>query len=262
MFDSLAHLPLTPDFDLHLESLLREAEEADLSHLVILVEDFSAEFDLGAHEEKASLIRVAAAELNIKVELGLQPKNIHLVNALNKEDLEHTAYNILKFHPRYLGIGPESFPPMLRQMFNLCIESKSVLYVCTYRYSAENTLNQALMERELHRVAQLDRSVPIVLIHGFTTGLLQASEFVRANENVFLDLSWTLQKYANSSLRDDLRWLMKNLDQKILVGTDWPENSFIDSVSIFSDILTEARLEPEKVDNIVRQNAERVFGNG
>ena len=262
MFDSLAHLELRNDINSQLTPLLDDAKTAGVSRVAVLVEDFAKTFDPQVHRKVVTEILQRSRNENIKIDLGLQPKNIKLVESLSKSAIAQSGYSILKFHSRDLGCDENSFQDYLRQMFDLCRDINTVLYVCTYRYSAGNTLNQAQMEQELQRVSELDRSVKIVLTHGFTTGILQASELVRSNENLFLDLSWTLQKYAESSLRQDIKWLMRNLDQKLIFGTDWPENSFIKSVETLNELMAEAAIEKSKKDNFLWNNAEKLFDNG
>ena len=46
---------------------------------------------------------------------------------------------------------------------------------------------------------------------------------MRAHATLFLDLSFTLLRYAGTSLDADIRWVMQHLDQRMVVGSDMPE---------------------------------------
>ncbi len=60
-------------------------------------------------------------------------------------------------------------------------------------------------------------------MHGGVTELLQWSDVVRHNPNLLLDLSFTLCKYAGSSLDADLRFVAARFDQRICIGSDFPD---------------------------------------
>jgi hypothetical protein len=62
-----------------------------------------------------------------------------------------------------------------------------------------------------------------VLAHGGVTELLKYADLVRFAPQLLLDLSFTIMKYAGSSLDLDLAYVIKNLDQRVCVGTDFPE---------------------------------------
>ena len=63
----------------------------------------------------------------------------------------------------------------------------------------------------------------IVLLHGCGAALLELTELVRLHPQLMLDLSFTLLKYRGSSLDLDLRYALSQLDQRVVVGSDFPE---------------------------------------
>ena len=63
---------------------------------------------------------------------------------------------------------------------------------------------------------------PLVLLHGGTVDLLRFSQYAQHFSNVYLDLSFTICRYINSSLLYDMGYIFKYLDQKVIIGTDHP----------------------------------------
>jgi predicted TIM-barrel fold metal-dependent hydrolase len=65
----------------------------------------------------------------------------------------------------------------------------------------------------------------VVLVHGGDVEILKYAEIVRFNDNLLLDLSMTITKYQGSSLDSDIKFLFRNFDRRICIGTDHPEYS-------------------------------------
>src|SRR5690606_18076936 len=65
----------------------------------------------------------------------------------------------------------------------------------------------------------------ILIMHGGVHELLRYSELVRTCPNLLLDLSFTLLKYQGSSLDLDIMYLFRKLDQRICIGSDYPDFS-------------------------------------
>src|SRR5947207_2248420 len=63
----------------------------------------------------------------------------------------------------------------------------------------------------------------IVLLHGAPSQLFDVFELVRMHAQLILDLSFTILRYAKSSLDADMRFVMANLDQRVSLGSDFPE---------------------------------------
>ena len=87
--------------------------------------------------------------------------------------------------------------------------------------------------------------------------MLRYIEFARANENIVLDLSFTMMKYMRSSLDDDLKFAFRNFDRRIVIGSDAPEFSPQAVASRF-DELAEGASESQR-ENIGWNNAAKFF---
>ena len=62
-----------------------------------------------------------------------------------------------------------------------------------------------------------------ILLHGGGSQILAVSEVVAVHANLVLDLSFTIHRFSGSSVDDDLRFLMRTFDRRMVVGSDFPE---------------------------------------
>ena len=134
--------------------------------------------------------------------------------------LTKMGYNAIKIHPR-LG-GPSVGSKEFRRIAEVASDEGCVLFVCTYPFSAaENRLGDSLL-RDLELAILRAPNARMVLLHAGAVDLLRYIEFCRVNEHLLLDLSFTLMKYAGSSLDQDLLYALNSFDRRICVGTDYP----------------------------------------
>jgi len=99
----------------------------------------------------------------------------------------------------------------------------------------------------------------IVLLHGAGAALLETSELVRLHKQLVLDVSFTLLKYAGSSLDDDLRYLFSRLDQRVVAGSDFPEYLPSEALARVENMMD--GLPPEKRQNVLYDNLARIFSS-
>lgn len=95
----------------------------------------------------------------------------------------------------------------------------------------------------------------IILLHGAASAMLDIYETVRMRSNLLLDLSFTLMRYAGSSLDADMKFILSTLDQRATVGSDFPEYSLPKARSRIAT-MTEG-LPTAKTENILHGNLER-----
>ena len=129
---------------------------------------------------------------------------------------------LFKIHPRWLNADVDS--KKIQDVFAFCEEKKIKILLCT-------VFNRALSISPTHTLAKISSNfsdLKVIFVHGGHTNLLSVAESIRSNENVFLDLSFTLSRYFDSSLGLDINYLIRNFDKRICIGTDFPENSYSD----------------------------------
>lgn len=106
-------------------------------------------------------------------------------------------------------------------------------------------------------IATENRDVPIVLLHGTGAMPLSLFEMVRMHPQLILDVSFTIMRYAGSSVDQDLRFIFRGLDQRVTVGSDFPEYTPGEAMRRFETL--SKGLPPEKIENIRFRNLERLF---
>jgi predicted TIM-barrel fold metal-dependent hydrolase len=63
----------------------------------------------------------------------------------------------------------------------------------------------------------------MVLAHACAPHILGAYTVVKANPNVYLDVSFSLLYYASSSVETDLGFISDKIDRYVLYGSDFPQ---------------------------------------
>ena len=129
----------------------------------------------------------------------------------------------IKLHPRFLKLSiNESF---LDKLFELCEDKKFTLFICTVPFYEKEDLRfiDILLRKCLNW-----RTIKIVLLHGGYYHLLEVAERVRSADNILIDLSSTLTRFYDSSIGLDIKYLFRNFDKRIAIGTDFPEYSYKD----------------------------------
>ena len=120
----------------------------------------------------------------------------------------------------------------------------------------------------LEKLAKIVGSDPLVMLHGGTVELLKYSQYAQHFKNIYIDLSFTICRYINSSLLYDMAYLFEYLDQKIIVGTDHPEYSYLSlrkSLKRVEDLFythCDAALADEKLNNIYYRNMLNLLKTG
>jgi len=180
----------------------------------------------------------------------------------NYQDLENEfneinaiGYQAVKIHFRDSHL--QHLDQFFQETFRLASLYSIKLYICTYTAS-DIAKNEIVTSNDLLKAvlgaSKLEPNVKMVLAHGGVTSIMEYSLWVRHNKNMLLDLSFTLQKYNNSSLALDLNHLAENMDKRICFGSDLPDinrNDFEESLGFFN------KVDESKKENIYSENIKR-----
>jgi predicted TIM-barrel fold metal-dependent hydrolase len=159
-------------------------------------------------------------------------------------------------HPRASGVGPDA--AQFRALLQSAGEAGLPVFYCAYQFA---DVGAGLPVDPLPDLAVALRQAPsarLVLLHGGTVEVLRYAEFTRANPRVLLDLSFTMMRYAGTSLDADLGYVFRTLDRRVCIGTDAPEYSPADVRARF-EALT-AGLPLNKRLNIAGRSLTRFLG--
>lgn len=98
----------------------------------------------------------------------------------------------------------------------------------------------------------------IVLLHGSGPTMMELYEIVRCNNNLLLDLSFTIMRYRGSDRLDaDMHFLFKTTDQLITIGSDFPEYMPSQILERFDQLTI--GIENHRLENIRYRNLEKLF---
>jgi predicted TIM-barrel fold metal-dependent hydrolase len=169
------------------------------------------------------------------------------------ESLARQGFAGVKLHPRLNGYDPlES--RCLETMAAAGEHGLAVFLDTLFRQRQRATMHPADI---VDRIANGCRGAAIVLLHGGGPAVLEFAELVALHPSLTLDLSFTLLKYAGSSLDADLRWVLEHLDERVVIGSDMPEFTPSETFSR-AERLAEG-LPPHKWANVAHRNLDRLF---
>ncbi len=163
--------------------------------------------------------------------------------------LKTKKYRGIKLHPR---IGKFNLlNPLLPEIIKAANDENLIVLFCTYFYEP----NENVIYNNVDNLLNLLIKIPnekIILLHSGSVRLLEMMEIARAFNNVLLDLSFTINKYAGSSLDLDIKYLFESFDQRICIGSDFPQYSISEMRNRFN-IFAE-NINAEKALNIAIKN--------
>lgn len=169
------------------------------------------------------------------------------------DTIKKLGYNCVKIHNRSFNKNFNKID--LDKIFYLCEKNSLRLMICTYFNDVPGNIPNTDAKYILAKYLNKYKDLKIMLLHGGCERLMEFAEMIRFSKNIFLDLSLTLTKYENSSIDSDIKFLFKNFDRKITLGSDYPDvqyNIFMRRVNFFSK-----NLSKEKKENIFYKNALR-----
>jgi predicted TIM-barrel fold metal-dependent hydrolase len=162
-------------------------------------------------------------QLKVFSPIALIDPHANVTPAREIKRLKDLGFVGVKFHPRTTKHNWSH--PALPEYLMEAGRQELVVMLCTYSHFALCELDPSDHLNSLKTLLKTAVETRIMLMHGGDIRLLEYSELVRANPNLLLDLSFTVLKYAGSSLDMDLRFLFSQFDRRICIGTDYPEFS-------------------------------------
>jgi predicted TIM-barrel fold metal-dependent hydrolase len=185
--------------------------------------------------------------------LGIRPQLAAEV-ALIKQARALGFYG-LKVHPRLseLPVTAEVMGPLLKEAEK---HQLPVLFDAVPQSPAV-----PLSQLEYHaydRLARQFRGVRLILAHACAPHVLGAYTVVKANPNVYLDVSFALLYYAGSSVETDLGYVSDKIDRYVLYGSDFPQYPADEYLAAYRGVL-EARPGIDR-RRVLGANAIELFG--
>ncbi|HUY33257.1 MAG TPA: amidohydrolase family protein [Pirellulales bacterium] len=253
-FDALVHITADGRW------LGTSRHDASLNRLV-------AEMD-AAEVERACLVGIAGYADNETLEAAarLYPRRFVPIAGFNPAEfaaigdiearvgeLARRGFAGIKLHPRLNDYDP--LDPRCLAAIDAAGRHGLPAMICTlFRRPTAATRHPSDV---VDRIATSCRNTRVVLLHGGGSAIRDLFELVRMHEHLLLDVSFSIMRYAGSSIDLDLRFAFDQLDQRTVVGSDFPEyapRSVYDRVNELTMGLSTTQRE-----NILFRNLTRLF---
>jgi len=253
-FDSLTHI--TPDgkwlgqsrHDARLERLLGELDRCPPSRACLVA--------IAGLIDNQTVLDAARQHPGRFVPIGsINPTACGDERAVDRSiaELADAGFAGLKLHPRLNGYDP--LDEQVVTAIRAAGEHKLVVFLDTlFRQPGRATLNALDV---VDTLAVRCPSSSLVLLHGGGPHVLAMSEVVAAHANLTLDISFTALRYAGSSVDDDLRYLLRTFDRRMIAGSDFPEyvpTQIRERIESLAD-----GLPAEKRENVLFGNLSKLF---
>jgi predicted TIM-barrel fold metal-dependent hydrolase len=186
---------------------------------------------------------------------GFDPRQCADASAAGREiaAFADAGFSGIKLHPRLHGFDPLD-PRCLAAIAEASGHGLVVFLDTLFRQPTLATTHAADV---IDRIAHACAGTRLVLLHGGGPALLEVAEVVRLHPGLVLDLSFTLLKYAGTSLDADLGWVMWNLDERVVIGSDMPE--FTPAAAFARAEQLAVGMPAAKWANVAHGNLERLF---
>jgi len=173
-----------------------------------------------------------------------------------KDQLQGGSFRVLKLHPRlnrYDPLDPRSLA-ILEELASW--EVPLPVWLDSLLYYKGGSLQKSLVDT-IHEIVGRFQTINFVILHAGGSWALQLAEAIRDCQNTFLDISFTLCRYRNSSVWTDLRFLIETFDRRIVFGSDFPEFGTSQALDYFRDLT--AGISTEKCANVLGANLHRIL---
>lgn len=164
----------------------------------------------------------------------------------------------IKFHSYFQKITKDDFANVLsvakraekRGMF-ICIDTS---YGTSGMYKYDNMLLACMLSDELN--------CPIVLMHSGGLRVFEAMLLAEEKSNVYLETSFTLNYYENSSVEDNIYFAYQKIgSKKILYGSDYPYVEIDSALKMLSKISLNCGFNDMEIEMVSHGNALRLSQN-
>jgi hypothetical protein len=109
-------------------------------------------------------------------------------------------------------------------------------------------------------VADEVNNTPIVIVHSGGYRLIEAMLIAADKQNVWLDTSFSLPYYINSSLETDFAFVLRSMKMnRIVYGSDHPYINLNDALTIHMKFFRKHRFEDKEIEKIMYQNSLQLF---
>jgi len=222
-------------FDSSVENLLHQMDQAGIDRSILLPIKGSV-----SHEYISRIVHQYNDRLigfgSISVKTWQQDLN----------DCKRYSFKGVKFHPRLQNetLLELSEAGVLEELGM----NKLTLIICGWQQtSASRATMKTLTPVVLDTIAKKYPSVTFIMAHMGGHNFWDAFFCARSNANVFLDCSYFLSFFKNTSLESDFWAMYKKIDEKVVFGSDFPEISIPEIIQYINTKSIEFGIDTSKL---------------
>ena len=237
---------ISDGYDPSLVRLLKELEKTSIQYGVIL-----SLSTLNQNDYVEKVCRESGGKLFALAGFNPLTDNLQqILPYLNKKEI----FKGLKLHPRQGNFSPldEKLTPLYEEVSR----RGAVINFDAMAHTSHLPMDE-IRPSSFDRLAKKFPNLKMVLSHSCVPWVMEAFFTAKSNENVYLDCSFIMDKFHNSSVFTDLLYTAEHLDRKLIYGSDFPERSVVDYLSFAKESFK--NLSEEKQANIFGRNAIKLF---
>lgn len=167
--------------------------------------------------------------------------------------INNLGIKFIKIHPRNLKT-PIKKENVYLNLLNKVNKYNFITLWCTFDGWSEKNLSEIDQLNLLSKIINKNNKKKFILMHAGGPNTLKYYERFRFNNNVFFDLSYTSTHYSGTSVENDLIFLFKKFDKRLIYGTDFPTLNFKKSLFIFKKMIAKSKISKIKKINIKYKN--------
>ncbi len=166
-------------------------------------------------------------------------------------------FRVLKMHPRLNHYDPLDFRclAILEELTSWKI-ALPVWMDSLFNFKG-GSLRKTVVDT-IHEIVGRFTSINFVILHAGGSWALHVAEAIQDCPNAFLDISFTLYRFANSSVWMDLHYLLNSFDHRMVFGSDFPEIGVGTALDYFHHLAD--GISQDKCANVLGKNLRTILG--
>lgn len=173
------------------------------------------------------------------------------------KDLKKKKIKIIKIHPRHINM------PFHKKVYYLNLFKKISKFNFTIMWCTLDSWKNKIpdTDHQLNLITMMTNKCnknKIILMHSGGTNLLKFYEKFRFKKNIYFDLSYTIDLYKKTTLENDIKFLFNKFDERIIVGTDYPDIKFKKHYCNLLELVKKSKITITKKKNILFNNLKKL----
>lgn len=177
--------------------------------------------------------------------------DLHKINIDNKLISDLNIIGI-KYHPRLLSDNFLFESNRFQRFLEFVAEKGLAGFICTYPWSTKQLYKENTIFNLLDKIDNYNDN-DFIFLHGFDIKMLEFSQLIRHKKNCWIDLSYTITKRKGLLHELTIIDLCLNLEQKILIGSDYPYQCPGDVIDFVKNKLANS-LPEKKLELVLNEN--------